>query len=609
MFGTLVIQLPSNYTGGQLVVYHQSKSEEFDFGGPAGCTAIHYAAFYADCEHEIKPVKTGYRLCLIYNLVYKGPRPSNCYTPPDNEQNVSVIIRSMQEWGIHSGESPLMMTYLCEHQYCDSSLSFQLLKNSDRAVADVLAQATKEVEFDMYLAKVSLVEQWSDDDYEMFDDEIRAENLTSLKGYTISSIDLKKKYLVPDTFFDERDPDDEESKPYTGNEVAHVEKQYNWAALLLWPSINRVRNLGIDNTIHVLEKDLQARSISLGKKAELEVIVRCIFSECTSPSHWRDSESFFLLLRCLQSLGKVELISKFLDVIATSLHSCLIGNSSFGNEVLAIGLKYGWDTLRSPLQTIFNGLHVSLSSNEAIEEYCEFLYRISLLPSSEVQKDICHGLANITVTMLSNEPDAHPKSCDLISLFKCLEAALCDKQLLTTLIEVVTAKPNCYPVLETLVPVCDGLHKLLNGGIGVNKSLEALLVYCITSLEVSSSRVIPIPTNWSQPVALSCSCIDCKKLRKFLEHPTKTECKFCFTKSKALHLETQLNENHCSVITTMECTYGFYDMVVSKTRNYERDCQIFEKEKEALSHLQSMSATISSFPSVVNYGASYSPAS
>jgi hypothetical protein len=25
-------------------------------------------AFFADCEHEVKPVRSGYRCCLVYNL-------------------------------------------------------------------------------------------------------------------------------------------------------------------------------------------------------------------------------------------------------------------------------------------------------------------------------------------------------------------------------------------------------------------------------------------------------------------------------------------------------------------------------------------------------------
>ena len=97
MFGTLVIQLPSNYAGGELSVYHQSKTKKFDFGASLGYNNFFYAAFYADCQHEIQPVTKGYRLCLIYNLVYSGL--DTCPAPADNQQVISAVSSSMKEWG------------------------------------------------------------------------------------------------------------------------------------------------------------------------------------------------------------------------------------------------------------------------------------------------------------------------------------------------------------------------------------------------------------------------------------------------------------------------------------------------------------------------------
>ena len=73
---------------------------------------------------------------LVYNLVYKGcdalPEPAK------NQEIVSSVASSMRKW---DSESPPMMIYMLEHQYCEASLSFQWLKNKDRAVANVLVQA------------------------------------------------------------------------------------------------------------------------------------------------------------------------------------------------------------------------------------------------------------------------------------------------------------------------------------------------------------------------------------------------------------------------------------------------------------------------------------
>ncbi|QDV20623.1 hypothetical protein Pan153_52990 [Gimesia panareensis] len=74
MFATLVICLPSKHTGGQLIISHAGQSQIVDFGGKTLNYDLQYAAFYADCEHEIRPVTDGYRICLVYNLTLDGRR-------------------------------------------------------------------------------------------------------------------------------------------------------------------------------------------------------------------------------------------------------------------------------------------------------------------------------------------------------------------------------------------------------------------------------------------------------------------------------------------------------------------------------------------------------
>jgi hypothetical protein len=58
MVATLVVVLPSSYEGGELVVRHEGQERVIDFGGPADRQFhLHFAAFYADCEHEVRPLK------------------------------------------------------------------------------------------------------------------------------------------------------------------------------------------------------------------------------------------------------------------------------------------------------------------------------------------------------------------------------------------------------------------------------------------------------------------------------------------------------------------------------------------------------------------------
>ena len=61
MFGTLVVQLPSIYEGGELCVSHNGKERKLCFSGMEGTQGLNFIAFYADCYHEISKVTEGFR--------------------------------------------------------------------------------------------------------------------------------------------------------------------------------------------------------------------------------------------------------------------------------------------------------------------------------------------------------------------------------------------------------------------------------------------------------------------------------------------------------------------------------------------------------------------
>lgn len=68
MIGTLVVMLPSNSTGGELVVEHRGQSERYQ----GSASSLVFVAFYGDTRHEVLPVERGYRVALTYNLGLTG---------------------------------------------------------------------------------------------------------------------------------------------------------------------------------------------------------------------------------------------------------------------------------------------------------------------------------------------------------------------------------------------------------------------------------------------------------------------------------------------------------------------------------------------------------
>jgi len=80
MFGTLVIVLPSAHRGGELVIRHAGRETTVELSGDE-VSELAFAAFYTDCEHEVRPVTQGSRVCLVYNLVQQRSRKENNRSP------------------------------------------------------------------------------------------------------------------------------------------------------------------------------------------------------------------------------------------------------------------------------------------------------------------------------------------------------------------------------------------------------------------------------------------------------------------------------------------------------------------------------------------------
>ena len=71
MFGSLVVCLPSQFTGGALVTRHQDRQVTLDWSSSPNAT--HWASFFSDVEHEVLPVTSGHRVTLTYNLYHSAP--------------------------------------------------------------------------------------------------------------------------------------------------------------------------------------------------------------------------------------------------------------------------------------------------------------------------------------------------------------------------------------------------------------------------------------------------------------------------------------------------------------------------------------------------------
>lgn len=72
--GTLTFCLPSKFTGGELAIRQDGNEIKVDWSSQVlksdGVGSIGWCFLYADCEHEVLPVKTGMRITLAYDVFY-----------------------------------------------------------------------------------------------------------------------------------------------------------------------------------------------------------------------------------------------------------------------------------------------------------------------------------------------------------------------------------------------------------------------------------------------------------------------------------------------------------------------------------------------------------
>ncbi|MGH7139701.1 MAG: 2OG-Fe(II) oxygenase, partial [Pirellulales bacterium] len=149
MVATLVVVLPSSYQGGELVVRHDGHEQTVDFSAVEnGLFRVHFVAFYADCEHEIRPLRTGHRLALVYNLTLaKSGRP---IAAPRSSEHIAEIVGILHRWSQGEGADKLVVTL--DHQYTQEGLAWDALKGTDRAKASVLRQAARQAGCQAHLA-------------------------------------------------------------------------------------------------------------------------------------------------------------------------------------------------------------------------------------------------------------------------------------------------------------------------------------------------------------------------------------------------------------------------------------------------------------------------
>ncbi|MFT4189384.1 MAG: 2OG-Fe(II) oxygenase [Aeromicrobium sp.] len=248
MVATLVVTLPSIHTGGALVVNHGDQTRVYRHSAR---DQIGFAAFYADCLHEVKPVRSGRRVTLTFNLLVTHDS-EEAEVDPDDELAALIdehfSTPATRRWSGRELPPPNRLVVLLDHQYSERGLAAGRLKGRDVEIVGRLRAAAKRADCQSAFALAEIRQTWSayldnpwggaDEVNELIDDE------TALGWWYRDGADVGEPInLIVDesqtcevTSTASLTPYDSEYEGYMGNYGNTLDRWYRRAALVLWPT-------------------------------------------------------------------------------------------------------------------------------------------------------------------------------------------------------------------------------------------------------------------------------------------------------------------------------------------------------------------------------------
>jgi predicted 2-oxoglutarate/Fe(II)-dependent dioxygenase YbiX len=613
MFATLVVVLPSEYSGGEIVVRHRGQEAHLDLRRDEPSEAA-YAAFYADCVHEVLPIASGYRLALIYNLVRKGR--GALPQPPDygaEQQGAATVLRT---WS-GQPDSPTKLIYPLEHAYTPAELGFATLKGADAPVAEVLLQAARQAQCELYLALVSVRESgiaehytdysrrgryadYDDDDFEIVEVTDSSETVGEWRHPDGSRPPLGALSFDPATeisppgAFDDPEWDELDFQEATGNEGASFDRLYQRAALVLWPRTHRMAVFaqgGLSFSIPFLGQMVQewlasgdgAATPAWQEAHQLAGLIRDGWpTSAWERQHLSKDGQSAALLRHLTRLADSAEIDAFV-----SQQSATGAYGGDDNEALvpALGLLpparaaelleavVGRNALQKPAacaDLLARAAVAGAASPTLLRPAA--LALLQCLPGGDRRPPEAGGErpGKATVALL----------VDLLAGLEYIDPALAGQA-----IEHVLTHPSDYPLDGILVPAVlrlnetETMRRFPSAGTLRNAVLDHLRRRIAEPLEP--------PADWRRPSEIRCSCGRCRELSRFLADPHQPVWLLKAAAHERSHVEDSIRNSHCDLDCTTEQKGRPYSLRCTKNQaSYQRRVKQRREDQQHLAALE-----------------------
>lgn len=629
MFATLVIVLPSIYTGGELIVRHKGQETQLDLYSPEPSVAT-FAAFYADCVHEVRPVTSGCRLTLVYNLLRQDR--SRLPEPPNYDAEQAQLAKLLCQWSAAKlspdDESPEKLIYPLEHAYTEAEISFDMLKGADIARADVLIAAAEQAECDLHLALVSIEEsgyaeyngdyygsrrrRWSEDKDEDEDSEFEIGEVTE-RSATLSEwqqpdgqptafgdFPFEEGELCPPGALNDLEPDETHFQEATGNAGASFDRAYRRAALVIWPRHRRLAVLnqaGLSTTLPCLAemaelwvKSSQGSESPLWRQAhELAGFMLATWSK-ERPYYWgtQARSDAARMLDLLSQLKDTTHIDTFLADISAAGAYHQDDNPAL---IKAVGL------LPPSRATELIERIIAGNATKNLGACGDLLARIATVAQKAGRVADLIPAAKILVNALPGDPARAPQTeeprwrslppsvesgfiVDLLAGLGRIDAALADRA-----VDYLLAWPATYPLDAILIPAALELTK--KATIRELAAFQRLRAACLAHLRKRIAAPLEPPADWTRDSTVSCRCAHCAELSRFLADPKRRVWDFRSLQQNRDHVEHSIKRDHCDVDCVTDKHGRPYGLICTKNQaSYERRVEQRKKDLKEQKQLE-----------------------
>ncbi|MGP3921081.1 2OG-Fe(II) oxygenase [Nonomuraea sp. 10N515B] len=610
MVATLVVTLPSAHTGGELVVEHQGQTKKY-----RGLkTAVSLVAFYADCRHQVLPVKTSNRVALTYNLLLTGDSQDTAAEHPLVSDLAACLHAHFTTpvvlpYSHRRGDPPARLAYLLDHEYTARGLSWSRLKGSDAARSALLRAAAERADCEVTLALAEIQETWDaydpdededawygvheDEDPDDYEDSGSADDgqyvLQDLIGTSTTlahwigpetgrlediSLDLSDAEVAATTPTADITPYSSEYEGYMGNYGNTLDRWYRRAALVIWP-----RSQGFASRAEASPEwalDELTAITRAGEIAEAREAARSLESFWHAAGRYADQTEF---------LGKALEAARELDdaeIAAMLLRPFELGRLVPGHGPAFAGLaaRYGDTWIDGLLRDWSKGWRPgSYGLAQAPLEWLENLPRLCTALSLE-------GRASITA------------ACRIVDLSWTMFAGqvgpALDGPLTSRREEWLTAfGAPCSGIIAAAAQlgstgVLEGAHKLartdgeralvlalatLRAAGPQRAGFGELAISCAERIQTSLAQPQRAPGDWSIALPTGCACGLCEVLGSFLQHPERRAFDWPLAKDNRRHVHARLDDAELPVRHETRRQGRPYTLVLTKTE------ALFERER------------------------------